>query len=743
MNSFLRNIIYICTIGILFTPLLFDKSNLYSYAFFKTFLFSIFVEISFASYLVLQFRDQRYRCTFKNPIIRVHGVFLATLILVTFTGVDWMRSLWSTPMWMTGVVTYIHLFLWLVILTSVFRRWEEWRQFLWASLSVCVFVILYGLGQRLHLEGFGAEDFGSRMASTLGNPNYLSTYVLLNLFFTLLLFFKEKVIFLKSLLPFFCLFLLFGLVSTGGRAWIVVLALSSSIFFFITIFYYQSSRLRLIYFSILVLLMSGGIGIFLWLNTPYGQNWVQTTLPTSTHRMVLSLFVDQGRQALWRIGWMGFLDHPLFGWGPNNFQYVFTQYVHPLHQEALFSHQWYSQAHNQIVDTMATMGVVGTVTYISIWIVVWWLIGRNIYSSRDLKERVFFTIIALFFFVYFVNNLFSFDTIGPLIMLYMGFGIAIVVTEKRAEYSLPPDPGNKKTTFSTPRIFLLFSLAGVMVVMTYVNIIPYLQLRTTKNALDILPYNFAKGFSDLKNVASSNTYVLDTIWMDIAPIAYVHSARYVMSGVQRKEILQFAISEMEKTLKSHPLSMEYALSLIRLYEVYSDYSPDILTRAESVSSRLMRQYPNRRDILFASARIARVQKKYELAHNYAQKLIDLQWSRGDVHFLMAQILADMGGEFNKIYESIDNAEKLGYPIFKNGSLYFILAQKASKKDIPRLLEYVNRGWNEQAQTFEYAAARALLMQRSGRYKEAARDLTWLRERNPEFLEKIEKLVSKK
>ena len=52
----------------------------------------------------------------------------------------------------------------------------------------------------------------------------------------------------------------------------------------------------------------------------------------------------QIREYTWPIAWKGFCDQPIFGWGQENYAYVFNKYYHPsLYYE---KGEWCDRAHN-------------------------------------------------------------------------------------------------------------------------------------------------------------------------------------------------------------------------------------------------------------------------------------------------------------------------------------------------------------------------------------------------------------
>ncbi|MCD6471383.1 hypothetical protein J7K86_02555 [bacterium] len=211
-EKFLKEIIRWGSYLILFLPLAITRSTLYPFIFGKIIFFRILVETIFVPWIFLVIYNPKYRIKWKNPLILTLTIFVSVLFLTMLTGVDIQRSFWSTQERMTGVLTLFHFWLWFIILSTTFKKWQDWEKFIWASL-ICSFLVgSYGLGQKLGWK-FLVENIGVRLSSTLGNPIFLGVYIMMNIFFIGLLLTKEK----KQNKKIFLIFLLlfnFGIFSS-------------------------------------------------------------------------------------------------------------------------------------------------------------------------------------------------------------------------------------------------------------------------------------------------------------------------------------------------------------------------------------------------------------------------------------------------------------------------------------------------------------------------------------------------
>ncbi|MBI4244701.1 MAG: O-antigen ligase family protein [Planctomycetes bacterium] len=607
MRKITIGIILCCATAILALPLYFDPGAISAFLFPKAILFQVFSEISIAAYLILQLYHPAYRVNWHHPLICVNGVFIVLLIILSLTGLDVSRSLWSTLGRMNGVIIYLHLFLWFVVLSSVIKTWEVWRRLIWVSIGICFLVTAYGFGQWIVIEGIYPGVPISRIEATLGNPIFLAQYIILNVFLGLLLFIKEKNASLRLILLFFGIAGIAAVFLSLTRSGVLTLEISAVIFGVLCLVTFVRNRHIIIYGIIIGLIITSFIGAaYLWFLTPEGVKWSQTHIKyEQIRRVTTELFFDPARIELSRIAWQGFLDRPLLGFGPNNYTYIFSQYVKPQDYGVLFMAQWYDYPHNEILNILATMGIVGLTGYIGIWIVVsyslikklWWGNKSNGNSSKN--DQLALIVLAVFFSSYLLQIITGLNAIAPLIMLYFGFGLLYFMTPMGSTDKTTPY--NDRQHYIVPTMatksLSIFFVGALMVPIIFVSIIPYLNVRTAKKAIDISNYNFTAGKPIYKKSLSGFSFVEDEIRLELARAAVTYAKKYPLSGETRREVLLYAISELEKSERRHPYLLEYMMWLLALYREYALYDSTILSRAETLAQRLLDRYPNRRDVL--------------------------------------------------------------------------------------------------------------------------------------------------
>ena len=332
---------------------------------------------------------------------------LAVSLLAAYFGASFQRSLWSSYERMQGVVDGAHWMALAVVLVSVLRTGEAWRRLLMASAgagaAMACLVIARHYEMSVPFYGAMAEQHLPRMSGPLGNPIYLSAYLLANLMFALGLAVRAWLIpaspattaaastararrrrgaSTRGKAPAKC----DARPAPGrlaGLAWAVVaglqlwgLGLAGSVGGFAGLFaalafvaiataFLARRRARWIAAGTLAALAVLAIGAGIRFVHPD-----RTALPGFEHpaaRYVASVHIQrpgiQSRLAAWEAGLEGFAARPVLGWGPENFAAVFGRFASGYGAVT----KPHDQAHGKLVEVAATTGAAGVAAYLGLW----------------------------------------------------------------------------------------------------------------------------------------------------------------------------------------------------------------------------------------------------------------------------------------------------------------------------------------------------------------------------------------
>lgn len=330
----------------------------------------------------------------KSPIVIAVGVFVLIFLFATFFGINPSASFWSNFERGEGSLQVLILFIFFLLLVSLFQDEASWRRIFLISVWVAGFVIAYGILGNVGIMGFIGSapantsflyGFCYRFAGSLGNPAYLGTYMIFAIFYSLYLFLNprrensKKWMFLVLAFIFF-LFLLFS--QTRGA----LLGLSVAVFVSLIylVIYLPVGLARKISFFVLV------FGIILApLAIIYRHDInIQPFCPAEIGggSRILDVSTDsetlQTRFILWGQAIKAFKERPILGWGPENFSTAFEKYFDTRHTA------WFDRAHNIFFDYLVFSGALGLLSFIGIFVVFFIVFLKfNKKNNKDAQRR--------------------------------------------------------------------------------------------------------------------------------------------------------------------------------------------------------------------------------------------------------------------------------------------------------------------------------------------------------------------
>ena len=427
------------------------KGMLFPYITSKQFSFNILMELLFALWLIFILKFPNYRLKKCLITAGLLSYFVAILMSLAVS-VDFNLSFWGDAERMLGFFHVIHFFLFFLMLISVFRSWEDFKVLFMSSVLVATVVSLIGL-------------FGENTFSTIGNTAYVSGYLIFNLFFAGILMIREKTkIRFAYLIPIVIMLFEFWACRTSGAIIGLFISLLLLVFLFGLLHEKKSiKRLAIIVFSVAIV---GVIALF----SQYKQPWFQSSfLKNLTPQKV----TFQTRLISWKAAAQDFSSHPIFGTGFGNYAIIFDKHFDSSFFNYTTSETYFDRAHNNIIDITSTTGLVGLISYLSIFIFALIYLYRelkangfkagisNIHQQKNLEIIVIVSLIA----AYFIQNLAIFDSY----VTYMGLMITLgFVYFLRAERAKMNDTGEKNYRFVIKKQSVEIFLLIVFLLIAYV-----------------------------------------------------------------------------------------------------------------------------------------------------------------------------------------------------------------------------------------------------------------------------------
>lgn len=611
LENFLISIIRWGTYLILFTPLIVWRQSFFPFVTPKTIYFRILVEIIFSAYLILAISFPKYRPKL-NPLTISLFIFLFVLILTSILGINFERSFWSTYERMTGLFTQFHLLAFFIILVSCFKEREDWEKLLATSIFV---------GVLLSLNVLLGEKISTRGGGTIGNTSFMAAYLLFDIFFAIILFLakREWRIFSGISLA----IMLSVLFTSSARGAIASFSSGIILFFLGYLIFSEKKNFKKVgifltaFLIVLVIILAIYQPIFL-------KNKVEKILREMKPRFVV-----------WEKGWKGFLERPIFGWGPENFNVVFLKYFNPcMFLGECGGEIWFDRAHNIVFDTLVTSGIIGLLSYLSIFTIS--IFGLLKICLKE-KWNLFFALgMAVLLIVYFFQNLLVFDMISSYTVFFLSLGFIDFLTRKKEEIS-PEILERPVNSFLGSLIlvltFLLIYFGNIQPLLSAVNIVKMINPQTPlSEATEI----FKK---------TLNTF------MEKYEIREQFAMRVYSAGIEKKEnpeVLRLAFDlaekEMEKSIKKNPFDFRPHLFFGKVYfsDYYSTGDRGKLDLAEKIFEKSIELSPTNQQGYWYLAEIKMRKGEIEEGLNLLKKAIDLEPRFGSSHFYLAIAFSNIG-----------------------------------------------------------------------------------------------------
>lgn len=632
IERFLLWLIYGAVFFALFAPLVVSPKFYFPFVGPKSLYFMGLAQIAIFSWLSLQLVSKNYRPK-SNPLFIALIVFFVILVLAALFGASPSNSFWSKFERMTGILMWFHLIGFFLVLISVFKKESDWQKIFIVSLFVSLIVSFLSL---THQGGSTKEG------ATIGNTSFMGTYLLLNIFWAVYLFFRpfgpsQKYISFAErkgwrLYAAFCFVVLaVALYFSTARA---ALFCFYGGFLLIILFYlaFKPQRRWLRNMGRVLL-----IGFFLLALIAV----VSMVSPKSPVRTKFVQEATKSRLVVWEKAWKGFKERPVLGWGPENYELVFMKYFNPcMFLPECGSEIWFDRSHNIIFDTLVTSGVLGLLAYLAIFVSAFYLALK-----RYFKNKIDFWTLAVppvILIAYFVQNLTVFDMISSYLMFFliMGFiasrGEETEGTEETAR-GVEAKPMRRQWIFGILLVvlYLTFFRFIIQPARTGMYVIDALLAQTTEErltfyqkAVDTSPlgrYQIREFFGQKsQNLLGGQAEQLPLLLVD--------------------QELDLVSSFLEDSRKEYPLDFRTVLRLAQIYGIHGFVRPEKLVLAEKVAREAVGLSPTNQQGYWSLAQSLLYQGKFVPAFSLVETAVQLEPRWFQSHEIALKIARMAGNE---------------------------------------------------------------------------------------------------
>ena len=557
--------------------------------------------------------------------------FFAAFVFSAFLGMDVVQSIWSNYERMTGLWTFSHVVIFFFICSRLLHGEKRKTQFLAAIVAGGAIVALVGI-----MEFFKGPS-SIRIQSTLNNAAFLGSYLLIIFFINLFLLLREKRLYGMALvwlasLPIVSIALLF----TGSRASMlgVIFGLLVTAILFIVYKPREVTVLSMSYKTLNKIAVIFLIGLVVAISALFV---FRERLEESSFGFIKRIgrisFSDvsaSGRLLTWHVAWEGWQVRPLLGWGPENFPILFSANYDP---RLVDFEPWFDRAHNLIFDFGSTIGIVGLLLYLLIFIASFLALSR----VQDIWTRIVFTALLA---AYIVEHLFVFDSITSLVIL---FAVLAFINSYTATKSF--------TARSRP-IFILFGLFSITPLLFIGMWKPLQENRLGRAGYETL----ARGRDEdaialFERALAYDTYgnidvrrAVAEYWFECAKIWNECGGKRDTDA--RRRVILYALEKMEQNIQEKPLDVKWYMYQGQLYRMASTLSepPDMMyaSLAEKRFSEARKMSPGRPQNYLEIALARKLQKNYNGMWNILEEAEHLAPDYRVIEYNMFSHAVDLG-----------------------------------------------------------------------------------------------------
>jgi len=566
---------------IMVSPLVAQYEYIFPYIYLKNIFFRALVLLG--TFFMVWYSLYKDKINLKKHLVFIAFIiFLLIQILAAILGVNASHSWFSNFERMDGLLNIVSLTLYFLLLINTFKTTKDWLWIFRVSIITSLLVVAYEVLGRL---GWSGGSIIPHSSGTIGSTLFLGSYLMFNVFFTLMVFYIDRNKYWKI---FYFLAILSNVIFifiNASRSSIIGLIVGLGIIMMF-MFFRGSKKIKISFISLVIIFLSF-VGLVI---AQKDSAWVQNIYFLERLTKISSADSSTNNRLLtWQVSLKAIYDKPILGYGPDNAVYAVDKYYNPE-----ISEQWFDRAHNFVLDHLLNAGLLGLLSFLFIFALAyksaWYYLKKHYFVGASLIALVT---------AYLVSNLFTFDSLVtwlPLILTlaFIDFLAASDREEKILEMPLVLRKGKQIILFI---VFILFSAYAYFMI-----IIPTKANRLGIRGAMYGQVNIDKSLAYFKEAFDYNTYGDSEIIRALADITKTNIASKDVSIEDKQKLVAELEREITFVLEHDPINVRMRMILADIYLDMAEFDPSYIDKAIDITEPAFAISPDRLEIYAIMAR---------------------------------------------------------------------------------------------------------------------------------------------
>jgi O-antigen ligase len=384
-QAYTPNFIHYCFYALFFvTPLLLWPFTSEVFEFNKMLFVYAMTVIIATAWAVRSFQIKRFEIA-RTPLDLPLILFVTSQIASTIFSIDRHTSLWGYYSRFHGglVSTFCYVFLFYALVTHFHRHSKALKNLIYAILATATLTAIYAVLERLGIDkNIWVQDVQNRVFSTLGQPNWLSAYLIALLPLSLFSALHTKHQAPRTIYSLLSLLFLAAILFTRSQSGIGATAIILLVFTVITLIQKKQTKvLPALALALLVILFLKSSAVIRTLQSLNKTNPFYSDTVTIVTQENETRIGGSDSMTIRRVVWQGAIDlgkkYPFFGTGVETFGYSYYWVRPAIHNLTSEDNFLYNKAHNEYLNFLATTGFFGLLTYLFLIFSIIRVIARN------------------------------------------------------------------------------------------------------------------------------------------------------------------------------------------------------------------------------------------------------------------------------------------------------------------------------------------------------------------------------